>query len=73
MLSSNLISLKCILQKKNIILYFLYKKTIMPILSPVQIQELDVACEKLSEEDKIRHVGEYQKFTGLHCWNSNTG
>ena len=29
----------------------------MPILSPVQIQELDVACEKLSEEDKIRHVG----------------
>ena len=29
----------------------------MGILSPKQIHELDDACQKLSEEDKIRHVG----------------
>ena len=29
----------------------------MTILSPKQIQELDVACRKLYEEDKVRHVG----------------
>ena len=27
------------------------------ILSAIQIQELDAACQKLSEEEKIRHVG----------------
>ncbi|MDH3396190.1 MAG: hypothetical protein OEL52_08575 [Nitrosopumilus sp.] len=27
------------------------------ILSPKQIQELDIACQKLSDEDKVRHVG----------------
>ena len=29
----------------------------MAILSTQQIQELEVACQKLSEEDKVRHVG----------------
>ena len=29
----------------------------MTILSPNQIQDLDKACSKLSEEDKVRHVG----------------
>ena len=29
----------------------------MTILSPKQIQDLDVACQKLAEEDKVRHVG----------------
>ena len=29
----------------------------MTILSPKQIQEMDIACQKLSEEDKVRHVG----------------
>ena len=29
----------------------------MKILSPYQIQDLDKACSKLSEEDKVRHVG----------------
>lgn len=29
----------------------------MVILSPKQVQELDTACKKLSEEDKVRHVG----------------
>ena len=29
----------------------------MGILSPKQIHELDNACQNLSEEDKVRHVG----------------
>ena len=29
----------------------------MGILSPKQIHELDNACQSLSEEDKVRHVG----------------
>ena len=29
----------------------------MTILSPKQIQEMDIACQKLSEENKVRHVG----------------
>ena len=29
----------------------------MTILSPKQIQDLDMACQKLSEEYKVRHVG----------------
>lgn len=29
----------------------------MTILSPKQIQDLEVACQKLAEEDKVRHVG----------------
>jgi len=29
----------------------------MAILTPKQIQELDVACQRLSKEDKVRHVG----------------
>ena len=29
----------------------------MIILSPKQIQELDVACHKLSEDEKVSHVG----------------
>ena len=29
----------------------------MVILTPKQIQELDMACQKLSENDKVRHVG----------------
>ena len=29
----------------------------MAILTPKQTQELDVACQKLSDEDKVRHVG----------------
>ena len=29
----------------------------MVILNSKQIQELDTACKKLSEEDKVRHVG----------------
>ncbi|MDH3854655.1 MAG: hypothetical protein OES27_00900 [Nitrosopumilus sp.] len=29
----------------------------MAILTPKQIQELDIACQKLSDEDKVRHVG----------------
>lgn len=29
----------------------------MTILSPKQIQDLDTACQKLSAEDKVRHVG----------------
>lgn len=33
------------------------KFTSMTILSPKQIQDLDVACQKLSEEGKVRHVG----------------
>ena len=29
----------------------------MVILTPKQIQELDMACQKLSDEDKVTHVG----------------
>ena len=29
----------------------------MGILSPKQIEELDSACQKLSENEKVRHVG----------------
>ncbi|WP_420544603.1 DUF6659 family protein [Nitrosopumilus sp.] len=29
----------------------------MTILTPKQIQDLDVACQKLAEEGKVRHVG----------------
>ena len=29
----------------------------MEILSPKHIRELDEACQRLSEEDKVRHVG----------------
>ena len=29
----------------------------MAILSPKQVQELDIACQKLAEDDKVRHVG----------------
>jgi len=29
----------------------------MTILTPKQIQDLDMACQKLSDEDKVRHVG----------------
>jgi len=29
----------------------------MTILTPKQMQDLDMACQKLSEEDKVRHVG----------------
>ena len=29
----------------------------MTILTPKQIQDLDEACQKLAEEDKVRHVG----------------
>ena len=29
----------------------------MTILSPKQIQDLDTACQKLTAEDKVRHVG----------------
>ena len=29
----------------------------MTILTPQQIQNLDAACQKLAEEDKVRHVG----------------
>ncbi len=29
----------------------------MTILSPKQIQDLDVVCQKLAEDDKVRHVG----------------
>lgn len=29
----------------------------LEILSAEQIEELEVACQKLSEEDKVRHVG----------------
>ena len=29
----------------------------MVILTPKQIQELDMACQKLSENDKVSHVG----------------
>ena len=29
----------------------------MTILSPKQIQEMGIACQKLSEENKVRHVG----------------
>ena len=29
----------------------------MTILTPEQIQDLDAACQKLSGEDKVRHVG----------------
>ena len=45
----------------------------MSILSPNQIKDLDLACKKLSEEDKVRHVGVINQLGHLVAGGFRTG